>query len=347
MFEPAHWPLATSISLFVIAAVIISITGRQLAALADALADKTALGEVIAGALFLGASTSLSGIITSVTAAADNHPELAVSNALGDIAAQLAFLAIADLFYRKANLEHAAASSATIMQAAHLVTLLAIGLLAAVSPVISFWGVHPATPILIVAYIYGLRLVYQVRNEPMWQPRQTQQTRTDDPDDEKLDEESSTLASIGLRFLLVTAIVGTAGWTLELAGVGISTNTGLSESLVGGLLTALSTALPELVTSIAAVQRGAVILAVSGVIGGSVFDTLLLAFTDIAYQGGSIYHAITDRQIFLMALTILMTGILILGLVRREEHGIANIGFESFLILGLYFGAFSLLFFNG
>jgi len=346
MLEPAHWPLATSISLFAIAALIIGVTGRQLAALADALADKTALGEAIAGALFLGASTSLSGIITSVTAAADHHPELAVSNAVGDIAAQLAFLAIADLFYRKANLEHAAASSATIMQAAHLVTLLAIGLLAAVSPDISFWGIHPATPILVVAYIYGLRLVYQVRHEPMWQPRQTQQTQTDDPNEEKLDE-GSTLASLGLRFLLVTAIVGTAGWTLELAGVSISTNTGLSESLVGGLLTALSTALPELVTSVAAVQRGAVILAVSGVIGGNAFDTLLLAFTDIAYREGSIYHAITDRQVFLMALTILMTGILILGLVRREEHGIANIGFESFLILGLYFGAFSLLFFSG
>ncbi len=346
MFEAAHWSLNTSITVFAIAALVIAVTGRQLAALADSLADKTGLGEAIAGALFLGASTSLSGIITSVAAAADGRAELAVSNALGDIAAQTAFLSIADIFYRKANLEHAAASTATIMQAALLVTLLAIPLLATVSPEFTFWGIHPATPILIVAYIYGLRLVYQVRHQPMWQPRQTQETQTDELDKDGGTSDQS-LISLVIRFGLVTATVGTAGWALERAGVGISTNTGLSESFIGGLLTALSTSLPELVTSIAAVQRGAVILAVSGIIGGNAFDTLLLAFTDIAYRQGSIYHALGDRQIFLMALTIIMTGILIMGLVRREEHGIANIGFESFLILLLYFGAFSLLFFNG
>lgn len=324
--------------------MIIAVAGRQLTALADGLADKTGLGEAIAGALFLGASTSISGIVTSVTAAANGRAELAVSNALGDIAAQTAFLAIADMFYRKANLEHAAASAATIMQAALLVTLLAIPLLATVSPKVTFSGIHPATPILIAAYIYGLRLVYQVRHQPMWQPRQTQETQTDELDSEANDQ---SLVSLVLRFGLVTATVGSAGWALERAGVGISINTKLSESFIGGLLTALSTSLPELVTSIAAVQRGAVILAVSGILGGNAFDKLLLVFTDIAYRQGSIYHALGDRQIFLMALTIIMTGILILGLVRREEHGIANIGFESFLILVLYFGAFSLLFFSG
>jgi cation:H+ antiporter len=34
---------------------------------------------------------------------------------------------------------------------------------------------------------------------------------------------------------------------------------------------------------------------------------LFLAFADIAYQGGSIYHAMLDRNVFLMALAIVMT----------------------------------------
>lgn len=345
MLDPAHWSLATSISLFGLAAVTIGVAGWQLAGLADALADKTGLGEAIAGALFLGASTSLSGIITSVTAAANGHAELAMSNALGDIAAQTAFLAIADLCYRKANLEHAAASAATIMQATVLLILLTIPLLAMSSPDISFWGVHPATPILVIAYLYGLGLVYQVHREPMWEPRKTQETQLDQPD--VFASDTYSLVGLGVRFGLITFIVGSAGWALELAGVGIVTHTSLSESLVGGLFTAFFTSLPELVTSIAAVQRGALILAVSGIIGGNAFDTLMLAFSDIAYREGSIYHALTERQTFLMALTILMTGVLLMGLIRREEHGIANIGFESFLILVLYFGASLLLFFNG
>ncbi len=82
----------------------------------------------------------------------------------------------------------------------------------------------------------------------------------------------------------------------------------------------MSTSLPELVTSLAAVRRGALTLAVGGIIGGNTFDTLLVAFSDLAYQEGSIYHATTNQQVYLIALTMLLNGILLLGLLRREEH---------------------------
>lgn len=95
----------------------------------DRLADKTGLGEAVVGALFLGGSTSLSGIVTSVTAAAGGYAELAISNALGETAAQTAFLSVADIVYRKANLEHAAASPANLTQGTLLLTLLTISLL--------------------------------------------------------------------------------------------------------------------------------------------------------------------------------------------------------------------------
>ena len=42
------------------------------------------------------------------------------------------------------------------------------------------------------------------------------------------------------------------------------------------------------------------------------------------------------RWLSLVALTLLMTAVLLLGLVRRERHGIANIGFESLLVLVIY-----------
>ena len=35
-------------------------------------------------------------------------------------------------------------------------------------------------------------------------------------------------------------------------------------------------------------------------------------------------------------MTILMTAVLLLGLLRRERHGIANIGFESVLLILIY-----------
>ena len=104
-------------------------------------------------------------------------------------------------------------------------------------------------------------------------------------------------------------------------------------------MTATVTSLPELVTTITAIRRGALQLAVGGIIGGNTFDVLFLALSDIAYRKGSIYHAIGGRVTFWIILSMLMTAVLLLGLLRRERKGPANIGFESAIILSLYVGA--------
>lgn len=334
--------LKISILLFIISAAVIVVSGTLIAGIADRLAKKTKLGQALMGALFLGFSTSLPGIVTSVTAALGNYPVLALSNALGDIAVQTAFLGIADITYLEANLEYAAASAATLTQGSLLIVLLTLPLLATAYPLINFWGIHPASVGLIITYIFGLRLVSAAYRFPMW--------KTPDVENNEIlieDNDSSPIIKLWVYFILLAVILAMAGYLVEQAGVSIAKSTNLSENAVGSLLTAISTSLPELVTTIAAVQRRAFTLAVSGVLGGNSFDVLVLALCDLVYRKGSIYQALTERQVFIVALTILMTGILLLGLLRREKHGIGNIGFESFLLLLLYLGGFLLVFFSG
>ena len=333
--------LLINIGLFLLAAGVIAIAGTKLARVADRLADATRLGEAIVGAILLGGSTSLSGIVTSVVAASSGHPNLAVSNALGGIAAQTAFLGIADIAYRKANLEYAAASLATIVQGTILIALLAIPLMAMAAPPVAAFNVHPASVLIPLAYVFGLRISSEVREFPMWKPELTPE-KADEEESDRAEQEN--VFKLGLYFGALAVIIAAAGYLVAQSGIKISVQTGLSESVVGGLFTALSNSLPELVTSVAAVRQGALTLAVSGVIGGNTFDVLLIAVSDLAYRQGSIYQAITQQQIFVVALTILMTGIILLGLLRREKYGIGKIGFESFLVLVLYLGGFSLLF---
>ena len=45
------------------------------------------------------------------------------------------------------------------------------------------------------------------------------------------------------------------------------------------------------------------------------------------------------RHIFLIALALAMSAVLLLGLLRREKSGAGNIGFESVLVLAIYAGA--------
>lgn len=322
---------------FALAAAVIAVAGTALTRNADRLADVTGMGEALFGAVLLGGMTSLPGIVTSVTAGWQGHPELAVSNAVGGIAVQTAFLAVADMSYRRANLEHAAASLENLLQGALLVTLLAIPLLAMAGPQIAPFGIHPASPVLILAYLGGLHLVATTRERPLWRPRQTAQTRLDRPDPRAQDVRSE--AGLWLGFLLLGVLVAIAGYVVARSGIVIAQRTGLSESVVGGLMTAVVTSLPELVTAVAAVRRGALTLAVGGIIGGNCFDVLFIACADIAFREGSLYHAISMDQVFIIALTQLLTGILLLGLLHRERKGIGNIGFESFLVIVLYLGA--------
>ena len=324
--------LLSSVIAFIVAALVIVIAGSHLARQADALADQTGLGEALFGVLLLAGVTSLPDFAATLSAAIDARPDLAMSNVMGSMAVNLSFLGVADIVYRKANLEHAAASSVNLMLAGLLIVLLTLPLLAIFTPNITYWSVHPITPLIVVAYLFGLRLVHHTQAKPMWFPRLTYQTVSDQP--EKNTQGQSVTLWIG--FIIMAGLTGMAGWILMEAAKVIADQTGLSETLVGGLFTALATSTPELVTTIAAIRIGALTLAVSNIFGTNCFNILVVAAADAGYVHGSIYHDMAPVQMTWGLVSILMTSILLLGLVRRETYGIGRIGFESAMILGVY-----------
>ena len=324
-----------AIGLFLGCAAVIGLVGTRLARVVDELADRTGLGEAVAGAVLLGMATSLSGIVVSVSAAAAGRPELAMSNALGGIAVQTLFLAVADMAHRRANLEHAAASLGNLIQGALLISLLGVLMLGRFSPEWTVVGIHPATILLFAIYFFGLRLVRKTQANPMWAPARTSETRVDEPDPDSSDRSTRRLWT---SFVLFALALAGSGWLLEQSAGVISDETALGEAAVGVLLTAVATSLPELVTTVTAVRRGALTMAVAGIIGGNSFDTLFAGAADIAYRDGSIYHAVPDEVSLWVAVSLLMTTAVLMGLIRREEQGPGRIGFESVSVLALYGG---------
>jgi cation:H+ antiporter len=338
MIQAAFASLPASALVFGVAAVVITVAGVLMSGLADQLADRTGWGEAMVGGLFLAGATSLPDFAATLTAAVDGHAELAMSNVMGSMAVNLAFLCIGDLVYRKANLEHAAASSPNLIQAALLIALLAIPLAAMVTPEFDIWGLHPATPLLLAAYVLGYGAVRDAHLRPMWRPRRTAQTVEDVPNDEAHDPDRGLVRLWG-EFVALAAAMAVAGWALMKSAETISAYTALSHSAVGGLFTAAATSMPELVTTIAAIRIGALTLAVGGILGTNCFNMTVIAAADLVYRDGSIYHAITPLQILWGLVTILMTAVLLLGFIARERYGIARIGLESVLVLSIYASA--------
>lgn len=338
---PGLSPLAATAVLVIAAAVVVT-AGPRMVAVADRLADVTGLGEALVGAVLVGAATSLPDLLATATPALNGLPDLAVGNALGGVLGQTAFLAAIDLAYRRANLEHAAASLPNLMQASVLMTLLAAVLLLFHVPTFTIGGVHLGTFALPFMYLYGLRLVHGAGETPMWRPTKTAQTRQDVPAEPE--GQGRRLQALVTEFLIYGALLAAAGYALGRAGESLVATTGLTETAVGIFLTGLASSSGELVVGIAAVRRGALTLAVGNVIGGNMFDTLLVGVADVMYRDGSVYVATAERHTVYVGLALLMTGAVLIGLLRRERHGVANIGMESVAVLVLYVGGLALVF---
>lgn len=340
--HPQDWSLTTSILALIACGAVIAVCGVMLTKRAELLAKSTGLGQAIMGAVFLGMVTSIAGTVTSVNAALEGAAQLAVGNAVGGIAAQTTFLVFADMLYRGANLEHSAASEQNLFQAVLLILMLGVALLATAAPGFTVWQIDLFSVILIAAYISGVYLISAARTDPMWLPRRTSLTAEEPQESTRSKGVNKT--KLWLQFTLLAATVAIAGWLTSHAGINISRQSGLSETVVGTLFTSVVTSLPELVIALTAVRSGAVTLAVGDIIGGNSFDVLFLTASDVAYREGSIYLAMSTQQKFWLAMNIVLAAILLLGLLKRQKHGSGNIGFEGIAVLICYFSAVALLF---
>jgi cation:H+ antiporter len=360
------------VGLFVSGAAVVLLLGSRFSRVAEELADAMGIGQTIGGMILLGASTSLPGVIISFDTALGGQATLSVSNAVGGIAAQTAFIAIADAAMRRGPLSEEVTMAASLMQLAVLLFLLTLALLAMLAPnAFVLFDVHLASLALVVAVILGFRMVQTSEVEPKWYSRRlrgqkgkttageagvavsggsgepttgeievTASGETEEATTGESEEASTgstrTPALVG-EYLLIAAAVGGAGWLISYGGQQVMAETELSPMLVGMTGMAIASSLPELVTSVAAAKRGAVALAIGDIIGGNVFDTLMLALADFAYSVDSIYAHVTLEVLFLVGMTTLMSSVLLIMLVRRETEDLGtSIGTESYLILVIY-----------
>lgn len=333
---PDALPSWADFVIFFGAAAVIAVAGTKLAGYADRFADRTGIGEAVTGTFFLGFITALPGLTASVTAAVQGHPALAFGNAIGGIAFQTTILAFADIAYREANLEHAAASVENMVQTIMLILLLTLVLLGLSGPEVTVGHVHPVTLLLIGTAGLAFVLVWRVREMPMWRPRETSETVPDLPGVNTRGQPVGLLL-IGMG---TAAILTLAAGALAADAAGkIVEDTDLSEAVVGTLMMGVATSLPELVTSLAAIRRRALTLAVSDIVGGNFFDVLFVAAADLAFMGGSLFHGtgIGHRESFVVSLTLLLNIVFLAGLLYRQKHGPGNIGLESVSMLVIYF----------
>lgn len=139
-------------------------------------------------------------------------------------------------------------------------------------------------------------------------------------------------------------IVIAAPYVADAAGV-LAELSGLGGSFIGTTLVAMSTSLPELVASLAAIRMGAVDLALGNVLGSNVFNMVLLLPLDIVHSG-SLFEAVSSTHVLTAMCVIAVTGIVVMGQLYQADRRVRLVEPDGWLIIALVIGSLVLIYYH-
>ncbi|HOO58885.1 MAG TPA: hypothetical protein PK273_06270, partial [Anaerolineaceae bacterium] len=152
---------------------------------------------------------------------------------------------------------------------------------------------------------------------------------------------------VWIEFILSAAVITFAAMQLAKYGDVIGLRTGLGGMFVGTLLLAAATSLPELITTISAIQSGVPNLAAGNLFGSNMFNMFLIAVVDMVHTSRRMSskeaykHALTGSLAVLMS--VLAVFFIVAELPLHINVGNFEVGFDGLTMIIAYFFAIALL----
>jgi cation:H+ antiporter len=317
--------------LFIAAGAIVVVAGTYLARFGDAIAKRTRLGGLWIGAVLLAGATSLPELATDISAVRMGALDLAVGDLFGSSMANMLILALIDLLsprrevLRRATLDHALAAGLAISLNALAVAFLLVpsGFLVA--------GVAPESAVLFLGYVLGTRAVYRnaMRDYGPVPGKEPEVIKA-------VDERLPTLRRALVGFAAAAGVTLAAAPLFAYAAKELAVATGLGATFTGTWLVGLSTSLPELVTSIAAVRIGAFDLAVGNLFGSNAFNMSIFFWLELANPGGSLFSEASGAHALSGLFAIVMMSLGLAAIVYRARKRFTMLEPDSALIVLAY-----------
>jgi cation:H+ antiporter len=307
---------------FVASGAVVVLAGTRLARHADAIAEATRLGRLWIGSVLLAAATSLPELTTDVSAVRLGAPDLAVGDLFGSSMANMLILALVDLLpprrkvLQRATLDHALSASLAISVNALAAVLVVL------RPERTVLSVGPGSLLLALVYLAGTRAVYR-------------QARREGPAIEAEGPARRVVSRAVRGFALAALAVFVAAPAFAWSARGIAQVTGLGNTFVGTWLLGVSTSLPELVASVAAVRLGAFDLAVGNLFGSNAFNMAIFVALDAA-QPGSLFAAIEPSHALSALFAVILMSVGVAAIVYRAERRFAMLEPDSLLMVLAY-----------
>ncbi len=139
-------------------------------------------------------------------------------------------------------------------------------------------------------------------------------------------------------FAVSAGVLVIAGVSLAKSGDEIATRTGAGGLLVGGILIAGATSLPEVATDVTAAIEGAPALAVGDLFGSSMANMAILAVIDLVGRR-RVLPAVELAHAQIGSLAMVLTSIAVLGAATPVGLALGWIGVDTIVIVAAYVGA--------
>ena len=323
---------------FIICALIIFFAGKRLSHYGDLLAELSGMGKAWIGLILMAAVTSLPELMVGISSAVIiQSADLAVGDIIGSCAFNLGILSMMDIFTPKDRPLFSHVSKSHILAAAFGIILMAlVGLNLYLDKdivIASFIGLTSIS--FLIVYLVAVRSIfnYQQNNAPM------SETVHQTP------EIGLTLKKVVVRYVFFALIIIITALALPYFAEHIAESTGLGKSFVGTLFLAVSTSLPEIAVSLAAIRMGSTDMAVGNLLGSNLFNIVILFLDDLFYTKGHLMKDASAINLLSVFFVIMMTGIAIAGFIFPSNRKKFVMAWDTLWIFGLYVMNIVLLYF--
>ncbi len=272
--------------------------------------------------------TSMPELITGVSSVAlVGSLDLAFGDIMGSCVFNLIILALMDPMNGKTPLFNSAGKG-HVLSASFSVLLIGVAAisiaLAGIIPTV--FHVSLSTPIIFLIYVVGMRALYKY-----------EKTVIDEfvsGAAEKLEYKDIALNKAIVFFVINALFVIVAAIFLPFIAEKIAHMTGLGTTFVGSAFVALTTSLPEVVISIAALRLGALDMAIANMFGSNMFNIMVLGVDDIFYTKGAVFAEVSQSHIITAIIAVVMTSIAVIALIYRQtRNALLRFGWGTFTIL--------------
>jgi cation:H+ antiporter len=320
---------------FITCAALIFFAGKKLSYYGDLISEMTGLGKAWIGLILMASVTSLPELMVGISSSAIvQDANLAAGDVLGSCLFNLGILAVMDAFLPKDKPLLGNASHTHVLAAAlGLILIAVVGIWIFLPSDFNVWGIGVISLLFMMMYFASMRLIYQY----------TQREQADEIRDE-IKEHKFTLNQVILRYVGFAGIIIWAALFLPHFAEEIALMTWLWSSFVGTIFVAMSTSLPEIAVSLAAIRMGSIDMSIWNLLGSNIFNVFILFIDDIFYTKGNFLSDIDDTNLITVFWSVIMSAIVIIWLTYKSKWKKFILAWDASAIFLVYIATIMLLY---